>query len=339
MKYRFLLAFLLCCFCLRLSAQQEAEKNEPINDWVQDTELEYEIIYDEPDSLNKLWVIFYPLYGELFASNTSFGYAGQLLYMHKKKWTFSLQARKAYSPRFDLALANGRERSTVDNRLGNYHLFELGATYHLRDDTRMGTAKITPHKKNLSERSRWASVPTHLKVPAQVRSIVGLRGGAYFWGTSFNASTIAEERGHRFVSASGDSLPASEQAYTTMASQGFFLGSSWTQIRNIFIRPNDYEASNNDHIFSLYADILVAPFVQIAPIEKNGQVYPADFRGHRLGFRLGAQGLFNRAFGWAYKLETGYRPALAQRGFYAQAQIGIAIGSRLRVRRDAYLAH
>src|SRR3954470_23350260 len=75
------------------------------------TAVTYEELYDEPYSINKLFVQFQPLYGELFVANVNAGFGLEASYYYKDKADFRASFRKTYSRKFfdfsrDLSLNN-----------------------------------------------------------------------------------------------------------------------------------------------------------------------------------------------------------------------------------------
>src|SRR5262245_57535615 len=60
----------------------------------------FEEIYDEPYSVNKLFVAFQPLYGELFVTNINSGFGAEAVYYHEDKIDFRAHFRKTYSRHF-----------------------------------------------------------------------------------------------------------------------------------------------------------------------------------------------------------------------------------------------
>ncbi len=60
----------------------------------------FEQVYDEPYSINKLFVGFQPLYGEVFATNVNAGFGVEGSYFHKDKFDIKAHFRKAYSTEF-----------------------------------------------------------------------------------------------------------------------------------------------------------------------------------------------------------------------------------------------
>src|SRR6185295_3904674 len=75
------------------------------------TAVTFEELYDEPYSVNKLFIGFQPFYGEVFATNVTAGFGIEASYYHKDKMDFKAHLRKTFSSSFfdlnrDLALHN-----------------------------------------------------------------------------------------------------------------------------------------------------------------------------------------------------------------------------------------
>src|SRR5258705_4481983 len=100
------------------------------------TAVTFEELYDEPYSVNKLFVGFQPFYGEVFATNVNAGFGAEASYYYKDKMDFKAHFRKTYSSSFfdlnrDLALHNSSPGLKIQPEVFNY--FELGGTYHFKD--------------------------------------------------------------------------------------------------------------------------------------------------------------------------------------------------------------
>jgi hypothetical protein len=55
------------------------------------------------------------------------------------------------------------------------------------------------------------------------------------------------------------------------------------------------------------------------------------------GFRMGLEGKYNRDLGWAYGIETGIRPGISGKGFYATFKISFPVYStNLEYEREAF---
>ena len=54
-------------------------------------------LYDEPYSVNKLFVGFQPFYGEVFATNVNAGFGAEASYYYRDKMDFKAHFRKTYS--------------------------------------------------------------------------------------------------------------------------------------------------------------------------------------------------------------------------------------------------
>src|SRR5215203_1770764 len=90
MKKHFLISVALLVIMTTLFAQERKDK-APVT---------FEEIYDEPYSVNKLFIGFQPLYGELFTSNVNAGFGIDAQYYHLDKLDFKVQYRKTYSQKF-----------------------------------------------------------------------------------------------------------------------------------------------------------------------------------------------------------------------------------------------
>src|SRR5882757_6255887 len=99
------LAPLLFCF----SAFSQGDRKDK-------TAVTYEEIYDEPYSVNKLFVQFQPMYGELFVTNVNAGFGGEVTYYYQDKADFHAHFRKTYSQKFfDFNRDLAEKTSDLDN--------------------------------------------------------------------------------------------------------------------------------------------------------------------------------------------------------------------------------
>src|ERR1044071_2593430 len=101
MKNHFLILTAALLVATNLFAQERKDK----------TPVTFEEIYDEPYSVNKLFVGFQPLYGELSVANVNAGFGVEAVYYHRDKMDLRAHFRKTYSRSFydfsrDLALSN-----------------------------------------------------------------------------------------------------------------------------------------------------------------------------------------------------------------------------------------
>lgn len=325
------ISLLLICLgaCTSLLAQQSAVPNK--------SDVEYDAVYDDPYDIHKLWLHFYPMYADGFVTNFNVGYGGQANYYLKDKFDFRLHVRKTYTRGTDFSRANGEKSSTVTKNLDIYKHFEGGATYHLKDNGDAGESKIIVYTKRFSA-NKWSStVPEHIAVPSKVRKITGIRLGGMYWGSSTHLNEPLIRQNKVLVSAGGDTLSNREKIYGNVSSAAIYVGGSMCRIRNVVVKPKKYDLAMNDLIFTLYGDIMVAPFVQVDPIIKNKITYSTDhIKTRMLGFRAGVEGMFNREFAWTYGAEVGYKPSIQTRGFYATAKVGFSFASRLQQQRQSY---
>jgi len=113
------------------------------------TAVTYEEIYDEPYSINKLFVHFQPLYGEVFATNVNAGFGLEANYYLNDKLDFKAHFRKTYSKTFyDFARDLAQKISDVDNRTEVFNYYEFGGTYHIKDFTESSKTKMFLYKNS-----------------------------------------------------------------------------------------------------------------------------------------------------------------------------------------------
>jgi len=319
------------------------------------TAVTYEEIYDEPYSINKLFVQIQPLYGDLFATNVNAGFGLETTYYQKDKFDIHAGFRKSYSQKFydftrDLAIKN----STVDNRAQVFTYYELGGTYHIKDFEQSSKTKMFLFK-NSYKGNKWAArVPLSAEIPCKVRKIYGVRLGGIVWNSSVDVNRVLAKQKltmDQLKTADGISLPdtlvmngESRQmnAFTNIYTINGYVGGSITWIRNVAVNFDKFEEGIDDLILTAYFDILVAPSIKLDDIyytgsnEKNPgnpdvvgtNIYKvSSIKTQSFGFRAGLEGKFNRTWGWSYGGEVGYRPGIQGQGFYALIKIAFPVFS------------
>lgn len=332
----------------------------------------YEEIYDEPYSINKLFVHFQPLYGELFVTNVNAGYGIEASYYMRDVADFKASMRKTYSQQFfdfsrDLAVKNNR----VDNKPEVYNYFELGGTYHVKDFEKSSKTNMVLYKKSYAGNKWAARVPLSAEVPCKVRIIYGARLGAIIWNSTTDLSralksqglTNADLKNKNTEDALRPSLPLTEtnperptqqrdvNVFTNVNAVGLYVGGSYTWIRNVAVNFDKFEEGVDDLILTTYLDILYTPSYKVDDVvytsrdNTNGALIPGStatfstdpIKINPIGFRLGIEGKFNRQLGWAYGGEIGYRPSIKERGFFALLKISFPVfGTQLDYKVESF---
>ena len=362
MNYRFLIliAALMVLSSSTLFAQGERKDK---------TAVTYEEIYDEPYSVNKLFVGLIPMYGELFVTNVNAGYGIDAMYYHKDKFDFRFQLRKTYSEKFyDFSRNLASNQSSVDNRAEIYNYYEFGGSYHFKDFEESSKTKMFLYK-NSYKGNKWAArVPLHAEVPCKVRKIYAARLGGIFWNSAADLERIMERQGLEnkdLINISGNAaeyptLPDFEtnsknqqvavHPFTNIASTGLYVGGSMSWIRNVAVNFDKFEEGIDDGMFTTYVDILIAPSLKIddvvyTPKLANGvrdtdntatySVSPVKTK--TIGFRAGIDGRFNRTLSWSYGGEVGYRPSFDKSGFYVLLKIAFPVfGTNLDYKVESF---
>lgn len=331
----------------------------------------YEEIYDEPYSVNKLFVQFQPLYGELFVTNVNAGFGLEASYYHQDKMDFRAHFRKSYGKGFyDFARDLASKNSSMDNHAEVFNYFEVGATYHVKDFEGSGKTRMVLYK-NSYKGNKWASrVPLHAEVPCKIRKVYGVRLGAIVWNSATDLNRALEKQkltNADLKDSEGTSLPDTYRpigvpdarlipvsVFTNLASAGGYIGGSMSWIKNVAVNFDKFEEGIDDAMITAYFDILFAPSIKVDDVvytdkgyDENGdpsatfgqtRTYSVDaVKTKTIGFRLGLDGKFNRTLSWAYGGEFGYRPSIAGSGFYALLKISFPVfGTNLDYKVESF---
>lgn len=321
--------FLIPCLLLITSvcwSQRRSDKN-PVT---------YEELYDEPYAINKLFVQFQPIYGELFVTNVTAGFGLEASYYLKDKMDFRVHARKAYSRQFDLTRDIAEKNSNAENVADVFNYFELGATYHIKDFDESSKTKMFLYRKSYKG-DKWAArVPLNVEIPCKVRKIYGARLGGFYFDTAIdvNRALDAQDKdlsalGMPLTFTNNENVEQNVAVFSNMSVGGLYVGGSMSWIKNVAVDfDNKYTEGVDDLIFTAFLDIMIAPAVSIDDIIYEGQMFLSDeIDTSIIGWRIGMDGKFNRTWSWGYGAELGMRPGLAGRAFYGLIKLSFPIYS------------
>ncbi|MEQ9593029.1 MAG: hypothetical protein RLN86_10535 [Cyclobacteriaceae bacterium] len=344
MPYRYLLSAMFTFLATSLLFGQGERPDK--------TAVTYEELYDEPYSVNKLFIGFQPLYGEAFATNVNAGFGIDAAYYHQDKADFRAHFRKTYSSSFyDLNRDLASKNSSVSNTPQSFNYFEVGGTYHWKDEEVTSKTKMVLYKKSYSA-NKWAGrVPLTAEVPAKVRKIYGARLGAILWNSTADIDRVLEKQNltHAdLINGEGVGLPDTFvnpvgqtqdlRAFSNISSAGLYVGVSSAWIRNVAVSFDSYEEAVDDGMLTLFLDVLYSPGLSVDDIKYLGDEFSVDaIKTNPLGFRFGIDGKFNRTLSWSYGGELGYRPSFDGRGFFAMFRISFPVfGTNLDYKVEAF---
>ncbi|MDH5382353.1 MAG: hypothetical protein OEW75_15970 [Cyclobacteriaceae bacterium] len=299
----------------------------------------YEELYDDPESIRKLFVGFQPLYGELWATNPNAGFGLDAIYYLKKAADFRVHVRKTYAAMFDTYLQSAINNSHMDNEPYTLTHFEGGGSYHFKEELLDGETKMVLYKRNYRG-SRWAAqVPMTIVVPSKVRRIMAARLGGIYYQTSTDLDRILERQGlSKADLLTPEGLPMPEQApdalgnleninvYGNISTGGFYTGVSMSWFRNVAVKIDKHEPGIDDHLMTAYADLLIMPFIGAENVFYQDQEYLVDnIATTMIGFRVGMEGRFNRMLSWGYGGEIGYKPGYKSGGLSILLKLSLPV--------------
>jgi hypothetical protein len=333
--------FALVLLTIPLVTTAQTQKEKPA--------VTFEELYDEPFSINKLFIGFQPLYGELFATNVNAGFGIEASYYHKDKFDVKANFRKTYSSdffdfnrqSFVKSQSSPVVGSSISDKPQAFNYYEIGGTYHIKDFDQDSKTKMVLYKKSFKG-DRWAStVPLHAEIPCKVRKIYGARLGAIIWNSTANLSRALSHQGLTnadLKTSSGATLtptyndafgqPKQLEVFGNIHATNIYVGGSLTWIRNVAVSFDKYDDGVDDGLLTVFFDIMLAPSLTLDPVTYGNQKYSTDpIKMHAIGLRAGIDGKFNRTLSWAYGGEIGYRPTIAGQGFFAMFKISFPLFS------------
>lgn len=291
----------------------------------------FEILYDEPYAINRLFIHFQPVIADVFMTNPNVSFGFEANYLPGKKINYEISLRKAYGRATDVMRDLAETNKTNQNEVRPFRWLQAGVTYHIKDRERDGNARIVPYTKKTKAHS--FDNYNYFEVPCLVREIIGARVGAYSYQTTIDVSNNMIRQGVRLVSQEGNPLTLStrERIYSAMSVSGFYLGGSFTTVRNVVVKPEGgsgvaYKNSGSDQILTAYADLMYSPFINLDEVKDGNQVYDLDpMKTNALGWRLGLDVMHNRATHWSFNLEIGSHTGLSRRAGFLTAKIAFPV--------------
>ncbi len=295
----------------------------------------YEGLYDDPYGINKLFVQFQPLYVDVFATNVNVGLGIEANYFWEDKMNFRAHARTTYSYHTDFTRLNSNQNiNELQEFTPNiYNYFEVGATYHIKDEEQDTETKFILYSKRYKGKKWAAKVPDHIKAPTKVRKIIGARLGGISYQSSFDLQRVVEDQSISLADPTVVQIDPNGTLYGNVSALGGYVGASITTIKNVAIKfDRTYGMAISDLIFNAYFDILVMPVINLDDIKYRSTptssmitLPPDPISTTMFGARLGIDGKFNRQFSWGYNGEIGLRPGVSGRNFYALIRISFPI--------------
>jgi hypothetical protein len=313
------------------------------------TVVNYKTISDEPYGLNRFWLHFQPLVFDIYMTNFTLGYGLQVNYMVTDKIHLRGHYRGAYAGMGDMmkyaasknaALYFQDEVRPFVNRFNNYTNVEVGGAYYFKDEETKGIAKIVLTSKKRKQMEFYNA--DFIEVNAKVRKMMGGRFGAFGISSTYHINRVMRIQGKNEIAGIGDNnqtyifnLDASDQHrfFGNMTAVGAYLGGSYSVIRNVSIKADRYGDLANNIIFNTYADLMIAPYLDMAnPIARVSGTpelitlqAKQTLRKNYVGWRLGFDVMYNQDSYWAFGGELGMRPGVRGQAFFAMCKIAFPV--------------
>ncbi|BDD08283.1 hypothetical protein FUAX_07150 [Fulvitalea axinellae] len=334
-RYAFFLLALMACLAHTTGAWAQKKPRA----------VTYSTLYDEPSVIHKLFVKIQPIYGELFATNTTAGYGLEVEYYMKNQMHFMANARTSYASVTEGVGNAAANQNNAQSDPGQFVYAEFGATYHISDSEKEAETRMILFRSSYKKGNKWAAkVPDKIRIPAKVRKIIGARLGGIYYNTGVDMNrTLKSQDGLKLYPeglTSGDLfVDQNSTVYGGMRSMGGYVGASMSYIRNIAIKPDKtYGNLMDDRMIEVFADLLFMPYNKFDELlYQNVRIDTSPVKTTTIGYRAGINGKFNRTFTWSYGGEIGYRPGIAERGFYAVIKVGFPVfGTSLKDEVEAF---
>ena len=322
----------------------------------------YRILNDEPTGTNRIWLHFHPLVAELYHANMNMGFGGQINVLISKKFDGRIVARSTYDKitdqsRFNALTNSGVyflestgprrfefQKAEIANRISRYTNLEAVVTYHVKEEEKRNQAKVVLTSKK--RRNADLLLADYIYVTAKERVYYGARLGAQYIESMTNANVTAFRQNVTLSGSDGSIITPDgftidkggqvsdfrNSAFVGFRAPALVLGGSYNSMRNLTIRADKYGNMANNIIWTVYGDLLVAPTATMddirmqRPNEPGLVTFETDpLRVSKVGWRVGADVMFNQDFFFSYGGEIGMRPGPASRNFYIMGKIGFPV--------------
>jgi len=293
-----------------------------INSYSQNKDSDVSFQYDNPNDLSQFFLKIQPLYADMFVGNFNAGIGVEMKYLHPKLFDVQMEVRKTYGVKFDFSRNIGERSNSIDIKLPNFLYFESGLNFHFADNVRRVVGKTAVFD---SAQLNSVSLPNKIRIGWKQRIIAGSRAGIYYYKTSTDVNRALETQ-NIILSEGGQLLDNSNLTLISwMKTIGYYAGTSLMIIRNFSLEYNG-RPKDDDLILNVYLDLLYSPNCRISNISYQNQVYDLSaINTTNMGARVGIEGMFNHNFSFSYGVETGYRPGIKSRTFYALIKIAFPV--------------
>lgn len=259
----------------------------------QNNNVEYKVTRDDPNDICNLWVFADPFQMDFAFRNfdggsfntgvTGMGWVGN---------RFGFDAGFRYGT---LTLGKLKYGDQAKAALA----IEAGGLLRFGDRTRMknNTKVVLDITKSTNSQGQEVETTKFIRIPAQQRVVMHLRGGLYMKRNPF--SQELDEMGN--------------DAEGNLTCMGLYVGLSRTAVSNVFINTNTDGQASRSGMFRFYADAIICPVRKLNTFEDSAPADQAKL-GSPVGFRFGFYGMpcedraVKKRKAFAAGVEVGVRP-------------------------------
>ena len=276
---QFLLFLLAACWCVNAVAQ--------------DNNVQYKVTRDDPNDVCNLWVFIDPFQMDFGFRNFDGGsFNTGVVGMGWIGNRFGFDASFRYGT---LTLGKLKYGDEAKPALA----IEAGGLFKFGDRTRVksNTKVVLDISRSTDAQGREVETTKFIRIPAQQRVVMHLRGGLYLKRNPF--SQELDEMG---TDAEGN-----------LACTGIYVGLSRTAISNVFINTNTDGQASRSGMFRFYVDAIICPVRKLNVFEGSAPATQAKL-GSPVGFRMGFYGMpcedraVKKKKAFAAGVEVGVRP-------------------------------
>lgn len=268
----------------------------------------YRVTKDDPYDVKNFSLAIDPLFFDVNGQNGyAFGWGMRADYLMGKRLQWNFDMRNGFGT---------KGYNINDKNTRNYTAYEGTIGLVLRNKVKTRNLPIILSQSSYSSGGYTYTRTVSIKggVPAKIRRLTMLQGGAYLMGNSvkydlLNDSLVTFEKDATTFSFK-DSASALN-AYGATAATVFFGGFNFKKIHQLIVDVDGYGLRANKRYSDFFIHAMFAPILTMKNYEHNGVKYNVKYDNKKLiGWRMGWMYRQPKDQGFSVKFEFGQRPLM-----------------------------